>query len=150
MSRDSYAPATAGLGAETPTIERSIMWKIYFVIITLLNVVGIATLYLTPNTGFAELISALMIVAVTIGLYGYVFSTKILNNKVWLGVLVAYVVWTGLYYLVTNLDLTAGMTSTQFWIAQAVSLVLAFPVFLGLFLYARPSYPLWETPAPAE
>ncbi len=146
MSRDVYAPATAGLGPETPTIKRSIMWKIYFVIIALLNLVGLASLYFVPNADIAELVSGILAVAALVGLYGYVFSKKILNNTIWLGVLIAYMAWTGLYYFVTNVNLTANLTDTQFWISQGVNLVFAVPIFLGLFLYSRPTYPLWQTP----
>ncbi|MCZ6854379.1 MAG: hypothetical protein O7G86_10715 [Gammaproteobacteria bacterium] len=148
MSRDVYAPATAGLVDEAPTLERSVMWKIYFVIIILITLVGFATQYSMLNAGIAEIVSALLAVPAMVGLFGYAFSKKILNGKIWLVVLVVYLVWSGLYPFVTNLDLTAGgmLTDTMFWISQAVGWVIAFPSFLALYLYGRSSYPLWETP----
>ncbi|MCZ6640767.1 MAG: hypothetical protein O7F71_04280 [Gammaproteobacteria bacterium] len=148
MSRDVYAPATAGLVDEAPTLERSVMWKIYFVIIILITLVGFATQYSMLNAGIAEIVSALLVVPAMVGLFGYAFSKKILNGKIWLVVLVVYLVWSGLYPFVTNLDLTAGgmLTDTMFWISQAVGWVIAFPSFLALYLYGRSSYPLWETP----
>ena len=148
MSRDTYAPATAGLGTETPTLERSVMWKIYFVIITLLSLAGFGSSYFTPNAGIAEIVSAILFVAATVGLFGYAFSKKMLNGRIWLVVLAVYLPWTGLYPFVTNVDLTAGgvLTDTMFWISQAVGWVIAFPTFLALYLYGRSAYPLWENP----
>ena len=150
MSRDTYAPATAGLGTETPTLERSIMWKIYFVIITLLTLGGFGVQYFMPdpNAGIAEIANAILFVLATVGLFGYAFSKKILNGTIWLIVLAVYLPWAGLYPFVTNIDLTAGgvLTDTMFWISQAVGWVIAFPTFLALYLYGRSAYPLWENP----
>lgn len=150
MSKDAYAPATAGLVDETPTLERSVMWKIYFVIVTLLGVVGSGSSYFTVNAGMAEIVSAILFIPASVGLFGYAFSKKILNGKIWLMVLVVYLPWVGLYPFVTNIDLTAGgmLTDTMFWVSQAVGWVIAFPGYLALYLYGRSSYPLWGTTEP--
>ena len=65
-------------------LNRSILWKIYFYIITLLSVFSLYSNYLDTGSGITEAVSIILFVPAKVGLFGYVFSKKIRNYSAYL------------------------------------------------------------------
>ncbi len=130
--------------ASQKAIKRSVFWKIYFVLLTLISCFGIFTLLVDPNANYSEYISLLLGIPATVGFFGYVFSKKILNLKFWQLFLVLYVLWSVLYYFLTDIDMVMDMELTVVIISQGIGWLIALPGYVALFLYCRKSYLLWD------
>lgn len=57
-------------------MQRSIWWKIYFVLLTGLYILGITSSLISGEAEIIDFIEIPISIAFTIGLYGYVFSKK--------------------------------------------------------------------------
>ncbi len=68
--------------ASIPT-KRSIGWKIYFVILTLLAIFGFVGIFSKPNVGYPEYVNLLTYLIGTVGLAGFVFNRKIWKPVFW-------------------------------------------------------------------
>lgn len=64
-------------------IERSVLSKIYFVLLVMLTVLGIGITLSEGNFGVYEIIDIPMTLIATIGLFGYVFSKRIYKQSFW-------------------------------------------------------------------
>jgi hypothetical protein len=58
-------------------VERSIIWKIYFILLVCLTALGAGFIFSEENFGIIEIIDFPMTLISTIGLYDYVFSKRI-------------------------------------------------------------------------
>jgi hypothetical protein len=143
MSGDPYSPPAAGLTEEIP-LQRSVMWKIYFLLITFMTVIGLFIFHLDEKAGVSEVITTILFIPSTIGLFGYVFSKKILNHRIWQVNFIVYLFWGIAYYYVTDIDLAQGMERTEYLVSQSVGWAISLPAYFALFQYARPSNPLWR------
>ena len=124
--------------------KRSVFWKIYFVIITLLTILGSSMFYSMPGFGWAEIVSMVVSAIFTVGLFGFVFNKKIVAHNFWLITLVISLVWSILYYFVAGVDLKMGLDQQSFLIEQLMGWSISAPAYVGLYLYSRPTHPVWS------
>jgi hypothetical protein len=124
-------------------IKRSILWKIYFFSLVGLSALGSIDILSNEAVGIAEAIYFPMLIIGTVGLYGYVFSKKILHRTFWLYFIAIYLVATIAYYFITDIDLSSGMTPEMYFYTNIVSWIIALPGYIGVLLYGLPSNKLW-------
>ena len=142
MNENPYS--APGSNLETDYIlNRSIIWKVYFVFMVLLMFVGAFGLFVMEGKGFAEIISVFLIIPAMLGFFGYVFSKKILARKIWLINFYVQLGWGVLYYFVSTADLSAGMDQQTYLISNGVMWVISIPYYVALFLYSSKNYQLW-------
>ena len=75
-------------------VERSIIWKIYFILLVCLTALGAGFIFSEENFGIIEIIDIPMTLISTIGLYGYVFSKRIHKQSFWFSFFWVYLVFS--------------------------------------------------------
>ena len=75
-------------------VERSIIWKIYFILLVCLTALGTGFIFSEENFGIIEIIDIPMTLISTIGLYGYVFSKRIHKQSLWFSFFWVYLVFS--------------------------------------------------------
>ena len=132
-------------------IERSILWKMYFVLFVCLNVLGVGILFSEENFGIIEIIDIPMTLISTIGLYGYVFSKRIHKQSFWFSFFWVYLVFGFVNPFLSEIEFLADDPELSdaenkfvniFTIVTMIPLIL--PAYIGLLLYALPSNKLWK------
>ena len=132
-------------------IERSILWKMYFVLFVCLNVLGVGILFSEENFGIIEIIDLPMTIISIIGLYGYVFSKRIHKQSFWFSFFWVYLVFSFVYPFLSEIEFLADDPELSdaenkflniFVIVTMIPLIL--PAYIGLLLYALPSNKLWK------
>ena len=132
-------------------IERSILWKMYFVLFVCLNVLGVEILFSEENFGIIEIIDLPMTLISIIGLYGYVFSKRIHKQSFWFSFFWVYLVFSFVYPFLSEIEFLADDPELSdaenkflniFVIVTMIPLIL--PAYIGLLLYALPSNKLWK------
>ena len=132
-------------------IERSILWKMYFVLFVCLNVLGVGILFSEENFGIIEIIDLPMTLISIIGLYGYVFSKRIHKQSFWFSFFWVYLVFSFVYPFLSEIEFLAHDPELSdaenkflniFVIVTMIPLIL--PAYIGLLLYALPSNKLWK------
>ena len=132
-------------------IERSILWKMYFVLFVCLNVLGVGILFSEENFGIIEIIDLPMTLISIIGLYGYVFSKRIHKQSFWFSFFWVYLVFSFVYLFLSEIEFLADDPELSdaenkflniFVIVTMIPLIL--PAYIGLLLYALPSNKLWK------
>ena len=132
-------------------IERSILWKMYFVLFVCLNVLGVGILFSEENFGIIEIIDLPMTLISIIGLYGYVFSKRIHKQSFWFSFFLVYLVFSFVYPFLSEIEFLADDPELSdaenkflniFVIVTMIPLIL--PAYIGLLLYALPSNKLWK------
>ena len=132
-------------------IERSILWKMYFVLFVCLNVLGVGILFSEENFGIIEIIDLPMTLISIIGLYGYVFSKRIHKQSFWFSFFWVYLVFSFVYPFLSEIEFLADDPELSdaenkfvniFTIVTMIPLIL--PAYIGLLLYALPSNKLWK------
>ena len=132
-------------------IERSILWKMYFVLFVCLNVLGVGILFSEENFGIIEIIDLPMTLISIIGLYGYVFSKRIHKQSFWFSFFWVYLVFSFVYPFLREIEFLAHDPELSdaenkflniFVIVTMIPLIL--PAYIGLLLYALPSNKLWK------
>lgn len=132
-------------------IERSILWKMYFVLFVCLNVLGVGILFSEENFGIIEIIDLPMTLISIIGLYGYVFSKRIHKQSFWFSFFLVYLVFSFVYPFLSEIEFLAHDPELSdaenkffniFVIVTMIPLIL--PAYIGLLLYALPSNKLWK------
>ena len=144
MTTSPYTPPDSDVYVE-PEFKRALPWKIYFFLYLAMSLLGYGMIFLAPGAGFAEVISLVIGLFSFAGLFGYVFCKQILSPRPWLVVLVLSLTYSVAYYFITDIDLAAGMTQTANLISQAFGWAFSLPGFIALYLYSRPSDPIWQT-----
>lgn len=124
--------------------NRSVWWKIYFFLITLVSAIGMFSFLVNPKAGFSEYISMVIWLVATLGLFGFVFLKPIYTPTFWLLVVIAYICFNVLYYFITEIDLRMGMTDSEFYISSAIGWLLSIPAYYGLYKYSKPGSPPWQ------
>lgn len=124
--------------------KRSVWWKIYFFFITILSAFGMMSFLANPAAGVTEYISLIIWLVATTGLFGFVFLKPIYKPQFWFFALIAYVVFSFVYYFITDIDLRMGMSDTVFYTSNAVSWLFSLPAFYGLYALSKPSNPAWK------
>ncbi len=126
----------------------SLLWKIYFVILTLIYIAGYV-FALMAKPGLFQYIDIVPSLLGLLGLFGYAFHKAILKPMVWKVVFVLVLVWN-LYYngYLGWLDIVTinGLSITLFVLA----FLILVPNFLALFLYGFKSADIWGHGAPKQ
>ena len=143
MTSNPYQSPTSDLG-DQEVLRYSIIWKMYFFFITLLSIFGFTVLYFDPNFGLVEILSIILFIPATIGLFGYIFRKKILNPKLWNLFFLGYIAWSILYIFVSEIDQQAGMSEMEYIISMTIGWVLSIPGYLALFYYGRITCSIWS------
>lgn len=143
MNSDPYSSPKADLGQST-SLKRSWLWKAYFIFIVIVILVSLLGYYYIENSGVTEYVSIALLLPALIGMYGYVFSKKILSQPVWFYNFFIQLFWSVLYYFVTKIDLYGNMTKEAFWITQAIMWALSIPYYIALYRYGSKSHPIWK------
>lgn len=126
MTRDPYSPPQSALGG-TDKLNRSLYWKLYFGFMILVSIIALLGLSTVEDSGLIELLSAILIVPAMIGLYGYTFSKKILNRRIWQFNFYIQISWDILYHFIANSEPGAGMDQTAFIVSIAIMWILSIP-----------------------
>ena len=131
--------------------QRSILWKMYFVLFVCLNVLGVGILFSEENFGIIEIIDLPMTLISIIGLYGYVFSKRIHKQSFWFSFFWVYLVFSFVSPFLSEIGFLADDPELSdaenkfvniFTIVTMIPLIL--PAYIGLLLYALPSNKLWK------
>jgi len=132
-------------------IERSILWKIYFVLYVCLTVLGVGLIFSDENFGIIEIIDIPMTLISIIGLYGYVFSKKLHKQSFWFSFFWVYLVFSFVNPFLSEIDFLPSDPELSdaenkilniFGIVTMIPLIL--PAYIGLLLYGLPSNKLWK------
>ena len=132
-------------------VERSIIWKIYFILLVCLTALGAGFIFSEENFGIIEIIDIPMTLISTIGLYGYVFSKRIHKQSFWFSFFWVYLVFSFVYPFLSEIEFLADDPELSdaenkflniFVIVTMIPLIL--PAYIGLLLYALPSNKLWK------
>lgn len=143
MEVNPYKSPAADVSTEE-TFKRSVWWKIYFFLITILSAFGMLTFFLDPNAGVSEYISLALWLIATVGLFSFTFLKPIFKPNIWLNVLIAYLGYNIAYYFITDIDLRYGMSNTEYYITIAVGWLMAAPAYYALFALSKSSNPVWQ------
>jgi len=125
-------------------IKRSKWWKNYFYLLVAITVLGFIEILFNEAAGITEAIYYPLSIIGLIGLYGYVFSKKILHRSFWLYFIAIYLAATIAYYFVTDIDMSAGMTPEEYIFVNIFSWAISLPGYIGIMLYGLPSNKLWN------
>jgi len=125
-------------------IKRSKWWRYYFYFLVALTALGFTEIFFNEAAGITEAIYYPLSVVGLIGLYGYVFSKKILHRTFWLYFIAIYLAATIAYYFVTDIDMSAGMTPEEYIYVNIFSWLISLPGYIGILLYGLPSNKLWN------
>ena len=152
MTDNPYNSPTSDLHTSAePTPKRSMGWKIYFFIITLVAILGSISFLTAPNAGIAELLSIVFTVIATAGLFGFVFLKRVYKASFWRGFLFVYLAFSVLYYFITNIDLKVGMTDLEFYVSTVIGILVSLPAYFALYQYGNPNKAPWTaTDAPNQ
>jgi len=140
---DPYQVPASNLGKQT-TLKYSLMWKMYFFFITFLSIIAFISLYYDKNFGTVEVISIVLSLPATIGLFGYIFRKKILTPNIWNIFFFIYLFWSILYDFISEIDQSAGMSNNVYIISMTIGWLISIPAFLALFYYGRESCSVWQ------
>ena len=132
-------------------IERSILWKMYFVLLVCLSALGAGLTYSEENFGIIEIIDIPMILISTIGLYGYVFSKRIHKQSFWFSFFWVYLVFSFVSPFLSEIEFLSDdpeLSDTENKIGNIFGVVFAItfslPAYIGLLFYGLPSNKLWK------
>ena len=132
-------------------IKRSILWKMYFVLLVCLSALGAGLTYSEENFGIIEIIDIPMILISTIGLYGYVFSKRIHKQSFWFSFFLVYLVFSFVSPFLSEIEFLSDdpeLSDTENKIGNIFGVVFAItfslPAYIGLLFYGLPSNKLWK------
>ncbi|WHI50182.1 hypothetical protein P3339_17270 [Microbulbifer sp. MLAF003] len=143
MLENPYTPPSVDLD-ESSELQRSIWWKIYFFLITVLSFLGSYSYIVAENSGIPEYLSLFSLVIATVGLFGYCFLKQILFPKFWMVFLVLYFIYGIIYMFISEVDLRMGMSESEFHISIAIGYIMSLPGYFALFSYGRIKNPIWS------
>src|SRR5690606_6003697 len=118
MQNNHNNTPAADLQVQGP-IKRSLLWNIYWVLITLLSLASLPFMLAAEGAGWPEILTLVSFVIGTVGLFGYAFSKAIWNRTFWLAFAILSPLWGGLYFYVTQVDQTAGMSAQEALVVNA-------------------------------
>lgn len=121
-----------------------IFWRIYFVLITLISVLGMVLILFEPSRGVAEFILLGVVCVSTIGLCGFTFGKAFFTSQFWKVALIVEIAFSLLYYFITNIDLKMDQTDAEFLMTTAVSWAISLPSYYALYLYSKQSNVVWH------
>ena len=124
--------------------KRSLWWKIYFFFCVILVMFSILGVLINPKAGFIKSIGMIISLAMTVGLFGFVFLKPIYKPKFWLLVLIADIIFSIVFYFITDIDMKKDMSDTVYYVGNAIGWLLTLPGYYALYSYSKPSDPAWE------
>ena len=132
-------------------VERSIIWKIYFILLVCLTALGAGFIFSEENFGIIEIIDIPMTLISTIGLYGYVFSKRIHKQSFWFSFFWVYLVFSFVSPFLSEIEFLSDdpeLSDTENKIGNIFAVVFAItfslPAYIGLLFYGLPSNKLWK------
>lgn len=125
--------------------KRSVWWKVYFYIITLLSLIGMISYLVSDGAGFIDYIEAMILLGSTTGLFGFVFNKKILFPGFWLPMLIVELLSGFAYEFLSNVDMRQGMPDFEYYIAYAVGIVFSLPGYWALYSYGKAKNQPWAS-----
>lgn len=123
--------------------SRSVFWKIYFFIITILSFIGMASYLLSSGAGIVDYAELVLLIIASTGLYGFAFSKKILTPGFWIPFLIFYLI-TGIFYeTLSSVNMRQGMSDSTYYLSVAIGYVLSLPGYYALYKYGQKSEQPW-------
>lgn len=140
-----YKPPTTELKeTEEPRTKKGWGWQIYFYSITILSLFGMFEFLNSEGAGIVEYVQLIMLLVATAGFFGFIYYKQILNQRFWHPFLIVYFLMGLFYEAMTNIDMRAGMTDTEYYISTAIGYLLVMPAYYALFAYGKSSNKLWR------
>jgi len=145
MKDNPFQPPESNLfNKDDNEFKRSIWWKIYFFVFTSLYILSSSSLILEPKAGIAEIIDLVNLIAATVGLYGFVFLKPIYKPDCWFTVLILSVFYGFFYFYITDIDLRADMTDSDYYFNIGIGWFISMPSLYALYSYSRSTNPIWN------
>lgn len=146
MDKDPYQPPRSNVesGGNGAPGQRSVGWKIYFFLISVLSVFSFLGIFGLEDHGVPEYVLVVLWVPATAGLFGFSFVRPILFPDFWRYFVVAYVIYGVAYYWLTGIDLRAGMTDGVYYVSNAIGWALSLPGYIALYLYGQATDLAWR------
>ena len=129
---------------QTGDLKRSVWWKLYFFLITILTAMGMAIFFAEPEVGIAEYLYLPIWIIGTVGFFGFVFIKPVHKPEFWLKLFFFYVAYTIIYYFITDIDQQMDMSDMEYYISTAIGWIISIPAYYALYAYSNPSYPAWK------
>jgi hypothetical protein len=128
-------------------------WKAYFVVMTALTLVAIAFAFFPPSesTDYDLLVdwaAVPLYIVQLVGLFGFVYSRRIVRPMLWRLVFVASVIellWT-LYSLLADLTDAAESYWSVLGVISLAIVAMTVPMLIALYRYGFRSPELWARP----
>ncbi|MCJ8270044.1 MAG: hypothetical protein MJK04_11665 [Psychrosphaera sp.] len=144
MENNPYQSPESDIELPTTQFKRSIWWKIYFYLITVLSILGLTLMMFEPGVGLAEYLSVISLLLTTTGLFAFVFFKPIASAKIWLYILIATFAYGFIDYGITNTDLKAGISDMEFYISQIIGFALELPTYFALYAISKVDHSVWQ------
>jgi hypothetical protein len=122
---------------------RSVFWKIYFFIITILSFLGMMSFLLSNGAGLIDYAEFVLLIIASAGLYGFAFCKKILTPGFWIPFLVFYLISGIFYEPLSSVNMRQGMTDSAYYISVAIGYILSLPGYYGLYKYGKKNEQPW-------
>jgi len=138
-----YSPPKSDINNPNEKEKRSIWWKIYFFIITILSFVGMISFLMADGAGIVDVLETIILCIATIGFFGFVFNRRFFRPGFWLPFLVFYLISGFIYEPLSNVDMRQGMSDLEYYISYAIGLVISLPAYWALYRYSKPGSQPW-------
>ncbi len=139
-----YAPPKSEIeGADVP-FKRSIWWKIYFWIITVLSFLGMTSLLSMEGSGIVDYVQFILLAFASAGLFGFVYLKKIFIPGFWIPFLAFYLIYGFAYESLSDIDMRQGMTDAEYLVGMAIGYIISLPAYYGLFKYGNKKGQPWS------
>lgn len=122
---------------------RSVFWKIYFFIITILSFIGMVSFLLSSGAGIIDYAEFVLLIIATAGLYGFVFTKKVLSPGFWVPFLVFYLIAGIAYEPLSSVNMREGMSDNVYYISVAIGYIFSLPGYYALYKYGQKSEQPW-------
>ena len=123
--------------------QRSVLWKIYFFLITILSFVGMGSFILSSGAGIVDYAELILLIIATAGLYGFAFRKKVLAPGFWIPFLILYFVAGVIYEPLSSVNMREGMTDSVYYISVAIGYIFSLPGYYALYRYGKKSEQPW-------
>jgi hypothetical protein len=117
--------------------KRSIFWKVYFFIITILSFIGMLSFLLSSGSGIVDYAQLILLIIATAGLYGFAFDKKILSPSFWIPFLVFYFIAGIAYEPLSSVNMRHGLSDSEYYFSIAIGYILSFPSYYALYRYGN-------------
>jgi hypothetical protein len=123
--------------------NRSVFWKIYFFIITILSFSGMTTFLLSSGAGIVDYAQLVLLIIATAGLYGFVFCKQVLRPGFWVPFLIFYLIAGIIYEPLSSVNMRQGMTDSMYYISVGIGFIISLPGYYALYRYGKKNEQPW-------